>query len=301
MSGLPAAGPWNAIRAELLRPGRRRVVVAIGYVGATAPLVMPLSEGDVLVCDASRVAIQQGLTSVRSLRSYRRNGVSVFSLPGLHSKVVSFPTAAWVGSANASSNSEHNLIEASVRVTGRDAQVVRQWAQTLATKDRELSSRDLTELARIPVARARPQPTAAAPLPRILPHSVRSLVFVETGEALTVREKASVESDRHLAQNAARFAGFPSTLDHIYSVNGTTAKAGDWLVDIRSGHPRRPAYVVRVTRRNGDSIIWLSRVATPRRPNIAQLRSLVANLRPFFGEVRVSHGPTLRKVLSLYR
>jgi hypothetical protein len=301
MTGLPSGGPWNAIRNDLLRPGRRRAIVAIGYVGATAPSVMPLADGDILVCDASRVAIRQGLTSVASLRAYRRRGVAIFSVPGLHSKVVSFPTSAWVGSANASTNSEHNLIEASVRVAGRNARHVRQWVQTLATEDRELSSRDLTELSRIHVARTRPQPAVAPALPTTLPDTVQSLVFFETGEALTKREKANVERDRGSAQTAARSAGFPSQLDFVYGAGRTTTKAGDWIVDIRSGHPRRPAYVVRVALRNGDSIIWFSRVATPRRPNITQLRALIDDLEPDFGEVRVRDRSVIRKVLARYR
>lgn len=298
MTGFPSNGPWAAIRADLDRPGRRLAAVAIGYVGTTAPHVMPLRAGDVLICDASRPAIRQGLTSASALARYRRKGVEIFSLPGLHAKVVAFPTSAWVGSANASLNSANNLVEASVRVTGEQARKVRRWVESLATGDRSLSTADITGLRRITVAARRSGPQREERVVE-LPRTLQSLIFVETGEALTRDEVKTVQEDR---QNYERIdPERPSRLDYIFLYGPTRIREGHWVIDVRNNHPRRPALVTRVSRRRGASIVWMDRVTTTTRPTIAELRDACPRLEPDFGELKTANASTIRRVLDFYR
>lgn len=81
-------GPWPAIRRDLDRPNRRPVVAVIGYIGKDAPTVMRLRKGDILVCDASETAVKGRLTNAAALQSFRKRGVRLFSLSGLHAKVI---------------------------------------------------------------------------------------------------------------------------------------------------------------------------------------------------------------------
>jgi len=135
MSGYPDPGPWTHIRRDLVKRGRPPVIAVVGYVGAGAPEVMPLRRGDMLVCDASPAAIKRRLTSTKALRQYDRIGVTVFSLAGLHAKVIAAKSFAWVGSTNASENSRDNLIEASIRIEGTKARTTFDWALAQTVDD----------------------------------------------------------------------------------------------------------------------------------------------------------------------
>jgi len=300
MSGFPSPGPWEKISEELRRPNRRQVVVVIAYIGRDAPALMPLKAGDWLVCDASDTAIKQQLTSVEALRAFRRRKVAVFSVSGLHAKVIASSTSAWVGSANASRNSTENLIEASVKVTGVQARRVRQWAESLATDDREISGSDLTRLAGLKKYPFRPGPKAEV-IPTTVPASIPSIVFVETGEGLTKQEAAAVAQDNQHARTAAQHGGFAARLGHILITSPTSIRAGDWVVDIRNGHVRRPAYVVRTKRSPYGLIVWLSESTTHTRPSIRALRACIDALGPEFGEVRIKDQNKVRSVLKLYK
>ena len=84
------------------------------YVHDTSHLL--LGRGDVLVCDASQAAIAGGQTSAAALKLLAKKKVLLYSLPGLHAKVVVADDIAFVGSGNASRNSiGAYLIEAGLR------------------------------------------------------------------------------------------------------------------------------------------------------------------------------------------
>jgi hypothetical protein len=97
MNEFLGTSPWTAITKDVARKRRGPIVAAISYVGVNARDVLPLRQGDFLICDASERAIKQGVTSAKSLASYLRNGVKVFSHEGLHSKVVATESFAWLG------------------------------------------------------------------------------------------------------------------------------------------------------------------------------------------------------------
>jgi hypothetical protein len=94
---------------EIAKAGKRRgCVAAIAYVTAEH---VQFSRGDVLICDASDIAIASGETSAKVLRDAFNRGAQVYSLPSLHAKLMVFGELAVIGSANLSNS---KLIEASV-------------------------------------------------------------------------------------------------------------------------------------------------------------------------------------------
>lgn len=300
VSGYPSPSPWSAIKRDLVRPGRRPVIAVVAFIGRHAPTVMPLRRGDMLVCDASDLAVKQQLSSPTSLRSYHRKGVAIFSVQGLHAKVISSPTSAWVGSANASKNSSEYLVEASVRVTGDQARRVRTWAESLATEENELSLSDIARLATLKTYPRRPGPRVEV-TPTEIPKRISNLVFISTSKGRTPREEADVASDRRSAVGAARKSGFNSSLIDVLSRDATSMKPGDWVIDIRNGHVSRPACVIRKKLTRSGWVVWLSEVQCPNRPSVAVLRSILPVLSSDFGELRLKESSTIRKVLNLYR
>lgn len=272
----------------------------MGYVGAGASDVMPLRKGDMLVCDASPAAIKRRLTSTKALRQYDRMGVSVFSLAGLHAKVIATKSFAWVGSTNASDNSRDNLIEASVRVEGARARAVLDWALSQAVDDRALTTDDIRDLARLPLdpLRSGPRKTVIPP-PRHLPTHLSRLVFFEVATA-GVREERIAERSRGSAKAAAKASGLPSSLGWLYWDEPTKARAGDWVIQISNGHVRRPAQVVRVSREGQARVLWLSYVKAPRTPKVAELRAAFTGLEPDFGELALGRAELVLKVLRLF-
>lgn len=152
MSNFAGTSPWRLITADVVRKNRDPIAAAVSYVGSNAKSVLPLRSGDFLICDASERAIKQGVTSAKTLLGYKRSGIRVFSVEGLHSKVVSSEQFSWIGSANASSNSRDRLIEASIRVEGLASREAFNWASSLATEDGELTRSDIQALKRIPIS-----------------------------------------------------------------------------------------------------------------------------------------------------
>jgi len=301
MDGFPSlGGPWPAIRRDLDRPNRRSVVAAVAYIGRDAPRVMPLRSGDVLVCDASDAAVKGRLTSVAALRSFRRRGVLLFSVEGLHAKVIASATAAWVGSANASDNSENELVEAAVRVTGHQAKAVYRWANSLATEDCEINSAELNRLAGLKLSPLRPGPRRTVP-PQVQPPTAPRLILWSLDAEMTKSQQAAIDRERPVAKREARRAGLPSTLDPVPFIGATVVKAGDWLITIRGGRVQPPGFVVRITCEGRGGRVWLSRVPVTVKPPIAQLRQLVPDLQTDFEEIVVRKKSTVDGVLNAFR
>ena len=301
MAGFPEPrGPWPTIRRDLDRPNRRSVVAVVAYIGNDAPAVMPLRAGDILVCDASDAAIKGRLTSVAALKAYRRRGVELFSLEGLHAKVITSPTSAWIGSTNASSNSENELVEAAVRVTGQQAKSLRRWSTSLATEDCLLGPADLTRLAALKLHPQRGGPRRTVH-PKALPDSARRLVFWRLGGQLSKREEAAIERDRPAAKLAARRAGLPSSLDPRAFIGDTVVKPGDWLITAQGGRVQAPAFVVRVTLTKTGGTAWLTRVRTPARPTMGTLRSLEPRLNPATVELEIRRPAVVASILDAFR
>jgi hypothetical protein len=301
VTGFPRpGGPWPAIRRDLDRHSRRPVIAVVAYVGTEAPAVMPLREGDWLICDASDAAVKGRLTSVAALRVYRRRKVRLFSLDGLHAKVIASPTSAWIGSANASENSEDALIEAAVRVTGVQARSLHDWACSLATEEAELTAADLRRLGTLKLSSPRKAPTRKR-IPHELPETANRLTFWILRYNVTKAEQAAIDKERPHARRDARSAEVPSTLEAVAFRGATVLKAGDWLVTLRDNRVQAPGYVVRVTRDGRGGRAWISRVRTRRRPSMTALTALVPNLDDERLEIVVRSTKKIGSVLDSYR
>lgn len=293
------AGPWPAIRRELERQNRRPVVAVVAYIGKGAPDIMPLRAGDTLVCDASETAVRSRMTSAAALATYRRRGVELFSVEGLHAKVIAAPTSAWIGSANASDHSQDHLIEASIRVVGEQARRLHRWATAQAIEDRALSAGDLAALKKLKLAPYRPGPRRTR-VPAELPTALTRIQFIETDSGISKRQAAAIELDRSAARTAARSIGLPSPLSPIYLWADLTLSKGDWVVDIRHGRVRPPAQVIRVGVQGRARIAWLCPVKTKARPNVNDLRAVVPALASGFNRHVISGRSRVQQVLDLY-
>ena len=108
--------PWPAITSAI-GAADRNVYAAIGYIGVDAHRLLPLGAKGRLACDSSQTAIKNGSTNLKALYKLLDDGVEVSSFPGLHAKVVVLARRAFVGSANASKNSEKGLLEAVLETT----------------------------------------------------------------------------------------------------------------------------------------------------------------------------------------
>lgn len=149
---------WPAIRHALR--GRRAPIAAVAYVTARD---LPLKPGSILVCDAEEHTVRQGKTDPRILGPMLKDGIRVFSMPGLHAKILSGQNAAVVGSANLSTASAERLIEAVAILPGaRHAAAVRRKIELLVREAREL---DPVEVKRL-VGIYRPPLPSPVPPPR---------------------------------------------------------------------------------------------------------------------------------------
>ena len=86
------------------------VMAAVAYVSDVESF--PLGVGDTVVCDASKHAAAAGSTRKEALLALLKAKVKVWSVQGLHAKVVVTGEQAFVGSANWSANSDGKLKEA---------------------------------------------------------------------------------------------------------------------------------------------------------------------------------------------
>jgi hypothetical protein len=99
----------------------RHNFAAVAYLGKGASTLLPLKENDVLVVDMSEGAVKSGQTNPAEIVKLLRRGVNVYSVENLHAKVFVADGRAFIGSANASSRSANNLVEAVVETTERAA------------------------------------------------------------------------------------------------------------------------------------------------------------------------------------
>lgn len=112
------------------RGARQRCAVAVAYFGAGARRLLPLPKRSRLVVDASERAVASGQTCPEDLSKLVKRGVAVYSVPNLHAKVFVLGRVAYVGSANVSSRSASQLVEAVIRTTEPSAvRAARQFVQ----------------------------------------------------------------------------------------------------------------------------------------------------------------------------
>lgn len=140
--------PWETIAKKLYR--QRPRLCAIAFIGQRGPeLLRHLTDGDLLVVNASKESVASHATSPDALAALIDAGVDVRSSPKLHAKVLVGATIAIVGSANASANSTESL-EAVVISQDKDlVKAAREFVEKVAEDANPVDDELLAELRRI--------------------------------------------------------------------------------------------------------------------------------------------------------
>jgi hypothetical protein len=102
---------WPTIEGQAKKAQSTRA--AIAYVTRVPPL--RFRSGDLLIVDATDDAIASGRTAAMVLSKLNRMGVRLFSHAGLHAKCVVVDSVLFTSSANLSSKSVDDLLEAGIQ------------------------------------------------------------------------------------------------------------------------------------------------------------------------------------------
>jgi hypothetical protein len=256
------AKPWIRI-TKRVHETKGRVVAAIAYVAIDAPDLLPLKEGDILVCDAEDASIKAGRTSACALWKYHKRGVTIYKHRGLHAKVVVLPRAAFVGSANASFTSRHARDEAILETTESGAvQDARDFVLEKACAEAfRLNEIELKALLEIPVKSIWNGTDKREPvdLPeRVGRLLVESMVFQE----YTKSSNKIIEDDRGGVRAGVSKMGPGLDLEgnEWNAEDAGRLKKGDWILRVNeNGRVSAPAQVVEIkpsTKR--WSVVWLA-------------------------------------------
>lgn len=289
---------WNAIQNDL-RPKRSPVTAVVSFVGKDAEALMPLRRGDRLVCNADDATVRRGLTNPDALKRFHQKGVEIYSVVGLHAKVIAGKDFAWVGSANASAS---GYLEATVRLGASAAKPIRRWADTLCREHRQLTGMDITQLQKLPrparVWAPRP-PRAEVDLSQV--ERLRILWLddwadeeqIETGE--TEREQLLASHARQSGVSRWNWFGWSTSVDGL--------DEGSWVVIAGPGRPSRPARIERSSLYPRFRIIWYREASTPRRATQSELADAVPKWWDWDGSsaLLVNRRSTVDRVLDLYR
>lgn len=303
MSNFAGTSPWRLITADVARKNRDPIVAAVSYVGSNAKSVLPLRSKDFLICDASERAIKQGVTSAKALLGYKRSGIRVFSVEGLHSKVVSSKQFTWIGSANASSNSRDRLIEASIRVEGPASRKAFNWASSLATDDAELTLSDIQALKRIPISWEARGGEPGKPQGTAFPKKLTSLHILEFTKKAHQYMVENAEKEESEVKKTLKTSG--TTLEwyghkHKTKLKKDGVEVGDWFIDISFGRLGKPCRVVKISKAPKYSIVWYECIKTPQRQNVRGLRESISGLEPGFGSKKIVDVKQLSKIRKIY-
>ncbi len=127
-------------------------MAAIAY--ATNERAIRFGKGDTLIVDASEQAVACGQTSALLLKHAYQNGAKLYSLAGLHAKVLLLDNIAVIGSANLSSSSASSLVEAAI-LTDHPAAVAttRAFIEAVMKTATAINVSDLRRLSSIKVNR----------------------------------------------------------------------------------------------------------------------------------------------------
>jgi hypothetical protein len=256
------AKPWIRI-TKRVHETKGRVVAAIAYVAIDAPDLLPLKEGDILVCDAEDASIKAGRTSACALWKYHKRGVTIYKHRGLHAKVVVLPRAAFVGSANASFTSRHARDEAILETTESGAvQDARDFVLEKACAEAfRLNEIELEALLEIPVKSIWNGTDKREPVD--LPERVGRL-FVEflVNEEYTKSSKKIIKDDRRGVRAGVSKMGPGLDLEgnEWNDEDAGRLKNGDWILRVNeNGRVSAPAQVVEIKRSTKLwSVVWLA-------------------------------------------
>lgn len=152
--GFLASGKIWPVIAKLARGGRRRWC-AVSYV--TDARIINLQAKDRLVVDASDKSITGGATSAHELQRLLRLGVSIYSVPHLHSKLYLFEGELIVGSCNLSSSSQNALIEMAFHSTDPlEIRTAEDVFEKLVARGQVIDEKFVERILKLPVSQSSP-------------------------------------------------------------------------------------------------------------------------------------------------
>lgn len=219
---------------------------AIAYVSNDDHL--EFGDGDLLVCDASPAAIKAAQTDARVLKRAYDRGATLYSLPGLHAKILLLNEKAIIGSANASGASASNLIEAAL-LTDQPSVVAMAQALVgqLASQADQLTERRLNRLLEIDVVRRPAQRGALKRRAKTVEHQNRHWVVGTTEIVNDVPEDQEVVEST--AEKMRQDLSNPRSSVKWLRWTGRSAfreqcRTGDWLIQMWKPHQRKtPSHI----------------------------------------------------------
>ena len=250
---------WFRITDRVSKAKKSQVVAAIAFIGTEATEILPLKDGDILVCDAYSRS-----TSAKALKEFHDGGVKVFDHPGLHAKVVVLRSRAFVGSGNASRNSQENLHEAALETT--DPVTVRLAREFVMGKNLEVDRLTGTMLEDLAAKEGDREPRrgrgARKEIP-CLPETVSRLWIWET-EMVNVDHlypTAERESPGYKRKSIRTGAGPKIDWNSWDPDDSTRLREGDWLIRVDHGQSRiRVLAPVKILgwseHSDSESILW---------------------------------------------
>ena len=162
MNELLSDNLWTTIKHLAKKSPSKRAAVA--YV--TSEEFVKFGDGDVLITDASDHAVSAGHTKAELLAKAFKRGAKLYSLPGLHAKVLLLGGTAVIGSANLSETSANDLVEAAwVTDTPAAVGMATSFIQQLVTQSNEIDKKFLDRILKIRV-KINPIPGGKSARPR---------------------------------------------------------------------------------------------------------------------------------------
>jgi hypothetical protein len=243
MNRLLSYNLWPTI-SKLAKNSVKRA--AIAYVSNDVHL--QFGDGDLLVCDASQAAIKAAQTDAQVLKRAFDRGATLYSLTGLHAKILLLNEKAIIGSANVSGMSASNLVEAAL-LTDQPSVVAMAQALVgqLASQAILLTEKRLNSLLEIDVIRRPVQRGSLKRRPKTIEKKYRTWV-VGTTEILK-----DLPEDQDVVESAAekmkQDLTNPRSSVRWVRWTGRSAfreqcRTGDWLIQMwKSNERKTPSHV----------------------------------------------------------
>jgi hypothetical protein len=237
---------WTEIRKRACASKSRKGAIAY----ATRDLV-GFRNGDTLIVDASRRAIENGETDAPLLRKLRNEGVQLYDCADLHAKILLLDDVAVISSGNMSSNSENRMVEAAlISDQGSVVAGVASLIEQLVKQSSQLEEKQIAQLCKIKVTRqggwngARPKrrKTRIAELGnRTWVVGVREITPTPEEQRLIDRATSSLQQQLNTADDDFGWIKWSSRERFARE-----CQAGDLLIQIWSPHgAKRPSAVIK--------------------------------------------------------
>lgn len=288
---------WGAIREDLTGP-RSAVTAIVSFIGASGETILPLRRGDSLVCNADESTIKLGLTNPETLLKFLNMGVRIYSIQGLHAKVIVGDDFAWIGSANAS---DSGLLEATVRVGKGDSRAVRAWARSLCTDERKLSPKATTDLLKI-----KPQRSfrVRQPIDNTLDWSqVKTLQLWWFDDYMSQKAEAKAQSEIKRKSISSREATYMRSLGYTeLTQDDESVAVGQWIIPFNYWGPPKPCQVVGITPYATFKIVWFKAAKTARTPTLAEIETIAPGWRENYDDwkIEIRNRREIQQIGDLY-